>query len=198
METETEVKFLNVNIDDIRAKLEANGAVCEQPMVDMKRAIIDYQDRRLETEQDAFIRVRDEGKVVTVSFKKFESLEFGGAREYTNTVEDFDTMVNIFTAAGLNVKSYQESRRETWKVGEVEVVIDEWPWLNPYIEIEGQNQDEIKELASKLGFDWNDAVFGAVNEAYRQQYPNIEAGKTIADIKSIKFGDPIPDLFMVK
>ena len=32
MKTEIEVKFLNIDIEDIRAKLQAAGAVCEQPM----------------------------------------------------------------------------------------------------------------------------------------------------------------------
>ncbi len=198
METETEVKFLNVNIDDIRVKLETIGAVCVKKMVDMRRSVIDHPDRRLEKDQDAFIRVRDEGDVVTVTFKRFESQDFGGAREHEVTVSDFQTMVDIFTDAGLIVKSYQESRRETWKIGNVEIVIDEWPWLNLYIEIEGTDPEEIRDVASKLGFDWEDAVFGGATEAYRRQYPNIAVGKTIADVPSVKFGDPLPDIFMVK
>jgi hypothetical protein len=39
MNTEIEVKFLNVNFDDLRVKLHELGAMCTQPMRDMRRAI---------------------------------------------------------------------------------------------------------------------------------------------------------------
>lgn len=35
MKTEIEVKFVDVDINDVRARLKKAGAVCEQPMRDM-------------------------------------------------------------------------------------------------------------------------------------------------------------------
>jgi len=198
MNIEIEAKFLQIDIDDLRDTLSAAGAQLIQSMADMKRAIIDYDDVQLQKNQDAYIRVRDEGRRITLTFKKFESLEFGGAKEYETEVGDFETTVKIFEAAGLVVKSYQESRRETWELDGAEVVIDEWPWLDPYIEIEGSSKKIVQDVAEKLGYDWKKAVFGDVMAAYRLQYPHLTVDQTIGQIKSVKFGDPIPDIFMVK
>ena len=134
MKSEIEAKFVNVGIAYIRSKLESIGAILIQPMRDMQRVTIDTPDLK---KKDAFVRIRNEGDKTTVTYKQFNSLTIDGVKEIEVTVSDFDDAVALFKEAGLVYGSLQESRRETWKLGEVEIVIDEWPWLNPYIEIEG-------------------------------------------------------------
>ena len=109
------------------------------------------------------------------------------------TVSDYESMVALLEQVDLLHKSFQESRRETWQLGAVEVVIDEWPHLNPFIEIEGNSEAEVKDVAKKLGFDWNDAVFGSVTEAYRHQYPNGNS-KEVVNVARIAFDEPLPVL----
>jgi inorganic triphosphatase YgiF len=68
VKTEIEVKFLDVDFDDIRRKLKKLGAICEQPMRLMKRAILDTPDLKMR-ETGAYIRVRDEGHRVTLTLR---------------------------------------------------------------------------------------------------------------------------------
>jgi adenylate cyclase, class 2 len=188
MEVEVEVKFLNVDFDRLRVKLREVGATLEQPMRLMRRVIIEPPHLAA---QDAFIRVRDEGDKVTLTYKHFHDHEaFSGARELETTVADFEMVIEILTLGGLEPKSFQESRRETWMLGEVEIVLDEWPWLNPYIEIEGKSEDDVKNAATKLGFNWNDAVFGSTTVAYQAQYPKGDASKLAATAR-IAFDEPL-------
>lgn len=195
MQQEIEVKFLNVDFDDVRAKLKAIGAVCEQPMRLMRRVVIDYPDRKLQATGDSWVRVRDEGDKVTLTFKKTTEHEFGGAHEIETIVGDYQKTIDIFLAIGLIVHTAQETKRETWKIDGVEVVLDEWPWLNPYIEIEGLSEQAVKDVAQKLGYDWNDAVFGSVTTAYRHQYPAITKDEHISQIPEIKFDLSAPEWF---
>lgn len=51
-------------------------------------------------------------------------------------------------------------------------MIDEWPWLKPFIEIEGETEEVIKATAEKLGLSWSDAVFGDVMVAYQLRIPS--------------------------
>ena len=81
----------------------------------------------------------------------------------------------------------QETKRETWKLGEAEVVIDEWPWLEPFIEIEGPSEESVRDAAAQLEFDWNTAVFGGATEAYRASYPNLPATMVMDDVPDIRF-----------
>lgn len=194
MKSEIEAKFLNVNHDDLRAKLAELGATLDHPVRTMRRVVIHTPAM---TEKNAFVRIRDEGSRTTITYKQFDEDSIDGAKEYEVEVSDFDTAVGLFTAAGLEHDTFQESRRENWRLDDAEVMLDEWPWLEPYIEIEGSTEESVRTLATKLGFDWSDAVFGGVANAYRVQYPHIgEQG--ITEINQnwsvIKFSEPKPDL----
>jgi len=191
MKDEIEAKFVNVDITDVRNKLEDAGASLVYAMRDMKRVTIDTPEMK---QKEAFVRIRDEGDRTTITYKQFDALAVDGVREIEVTVSDFDTAVELFKHAGLTYGSLQESRRETWKLDDVEVVIDEWPWLNPYIEVEGPSEAAVKSAASKLGFDWNDAIFGDVMAAYRVQYPHLSLNDTVGNLPHVRFNDPLPDL----
>lgn len=188
MKTEIEVKFVDVNIEDIRARLENAGAICEQPMRAMRRALIETDEMRL---HHAFYRIRDEGDKVTLTFKQFTENSLTGAKEHEIIVSDFDTTVAILAEAGLRYHTFQESKRETWRYNNVEVVIDEWPWINPYIEIEGGSEEAVRTAASELGFDWSEAMFGSVDVIYQRDYPHMSV-RGVIDISEVYFGDSVP------
>lgn len=200
MDTEIEVKFLDIDFDDLRGKLKNLNAVCEQPMRLMRRAIIDYSDGRMKQTSDAFIRVRDEGNRVTMTYKQHKIVAVDGAQEIEIKVSDFDSAVKMWQAVGLIVHSLQESKRETWKLDGVEIVLDEWPWLKPYIEIENCSEAALQATAKKLGLNWQDAVFGDVMVAYRAQYAWLKKGdgRNVGHVEQVKFGDPFPDLMKQK
>lgn len=194
MNSEIEAKFINVNHDAIREQLKELGAVREQPMRLMRRVVVHTPEM---SEKNAFIRVRDEGYRTTMTYKQFDSDSVDGAKEHEITVSDFDEAISILSQGGLRYDVYQESKRENWLLGDVEIMLDEWPWLKPYIEIEGSSEDDLKDVATKLGLDWQDAVYGGVSNVYRLQYPFIgDEGQDIINRgwPVIKFGDPAPEL----
>lgn len=191
MKTEFEAKFLGVDIEEVREKLRSVGAKLEKPMRAMRRVTI---DNSFLTKKNAFVRVRDEGDRVTLTYKQFNSLSVDGALEHEVTVSDFEETVALLSEAGLPYTSFQETKRETWVLGDVEVMIDEWPWLRPYIEIESTDAEKVKAFAKKLGYDWEDAVFGDVMAAYRAEYPHLKETDTVGTVPLVRFGDPLPDL----
>lgn len=191
MRSEIEAKFINVDHNAIRTKLKELGAVCEQPMRLMRRVMLDHPDGRFQkNNQSQRLRVRDEGDKVTVTYKA--SNETNYAHEVETTVGSFDEMLKLFQAIGLVEYSFQESKRETWHFGSVEVVLDEWPWLDGYIEIEGPTETAIVLAAEKLGFRWSAAEFGSVDTVYRKQYPGMTKQESIGDLREVRFDAPLP------
>ncbi len=189
MKTEIEVKFLNVDIDNIRERLKAAGAHLEQPMRLMRRQVFYIVDRS----KDAYLRVRDEGNKVTMTYKQFDAISVDGAKEVEVVVSDFEQTVDIIKRSGVEPKSYQETKRETWRLENTEIVIDEWPWLAPFIEIEGESEQALQSVATKLGLVWDSAVFGAATQAYRASYPDINQNFIMDDLPEIRFDLPLPD-----
>lgn len=192
MKTEIEAKFLNIDIDEMRQRLHAAAATCEQPMRLMRRVLFETEEMN---KRHAYLRLRDEGDKISLTFKQFEENSLTGAKEREITVSDFDTTVAILEEFDLHYHTFQESKRETWKYGEVEVVIDEWPWISPYIEIEGETEDAVVQAAHELGFDWKDAVFGSVDVIYNAEFPNMTV-RGVIDIKEVRFDDPVPKEFI--
>jgi len=190
MPTEIEAKFLDINHDDVREKLKKLGAVLEHPMRLMRRTMFDFPDKRFKAAHKR-LRIRDEEHQLTVTFKQRGKTDY--AEELETTIGSYKNMEQILNAVGLDSFSYQESKRETWKYKNVEVVLDQWPWLNDYIEIEGPDEQSIKEAAQELGFDWDNAKFGSVDTAYRIQYPGMKRSESIGEVPEVRFDLPLPE-----
>lgn len=198
MQTEIEVKFLDINIEKMRESLQDVGAVCEHPMRLMKRALVEEPHHEAE---HSFIRIRDEGDKVTLTFKRRadkDASTIDGVKEIEVGVSDFDATVELFSEAGWKYKTFQESKRETWKLDDVEVVIDEWPWLKPYIEIEGPSEVAVKKAAEKLGLDWADVMVGHIDGVYARQYDFQKGFRGVIDLPEVRFETALPKQFMPK
>ncbi len=190
MQEEIEVRFLDVNHDEVRAKLTAIGAECTHPMRLMKRAILDYPDRRMQVSSDTgwgWIRVRDEGNKITCTYKHIANDGQDTTHEIEYDVSAYGKTVELFEAIGLKLFSEQETRRESWELNGVEVVLDEWPWLPPYIEVEGGSKAAIQEVAEKLGFVWQNASRGSSDRVYRLYYPKMGFEESVSDIGHLTF-----------
>ena len=194
MAIEIEAKFLNVDHDVVRAKLQTAGAILEEPMRVMRRQLYDYPDRQLYAANHGRVRIRDEGSSITMTFKSGGDGNY--PKEFETTIGSFLAAAEILEAIGLVSFSVQESKRETWRLDNVEVVLDIWPWLNSYIEIEGPSEPAIQMAARKLGFDWATAAFGSVDTAYRVQYPRMSAKDTVGDISNLSFDGVMPQWFI--
>jgi adenylate cyclase class 2 len=195
MNTELEVKFANVNVEQIRESLRRAGAVCEQPMRLMRRALIEEPHHQAE---HSFVRIRDEGDKVTLTFKRradAAASKIDSVKEIEVQVSDFDTTVDLFSEAGWHYKTFQESKRETWELDGTEVVIDEWPWLNPYIEIEGRSEEIIKAVTKKLNLSWSDVIFGHIDALYERQYRFEGNIRGVIDLPEVRFDASVPSQF---
>ena len=68
------------------------GAKLEKPMRLMRRVTIENDDL---VAKSAFVRVRDEGDRVTMTYKQFDGMSVDGAKEYEVIVSSFDYTVAI-------------------------------------------------------------------------------------------------------
>jgi adenylate cyclase class 2 len=170
MKTELEVKFYPVDKATITATLKAKGGKLVQPEV--KTIIVAYNRQLNPHLVGDYVRVRDEGDKVRISIKIHAAKE--GAvtdqKEVDTIVSDFDATIEILERSGLKRSGYQEKMRETWHLGTSEVVIDTWPGLETYIEIEDQSEEAVRQTAETLGFDWEDKIISSVVEIYMHKY----------------------------
>jgi len=192
MKPEIEAKFLNVDHGALRRKLKKAGGTCVQPMRITSRKNYDFPDGRLGKEKRGWVRLRDSGDKLTVSYKQLNSRELDGTHEVSFEVDDMDAADAFLQAIGLVQDNYQETKRESWLLDGCEVELDEWPWIRPFAEIEGPDERALKSCARTLDLDWADACHGSVEVAYRAEYDITDA--EIDHIPLITFEAPVPKL----
>jgi adenylate cyclase class 2 len=169
MHTEIEAKFLDIDADLLREKLKSLKARLVNDERTMKRKIFDFEDGRLQ-KISAWVRVRDEGNKVTLSYKQLIDRSLQGTKEVNVTVTDFEDTCNFLESIGMKQKSYQVTKRESWLLDDVEIEIDTWPWIPQYVELEGKSEEKVKSIASKLRLDWQKALHGSVEVAYQAYF----------------------------
>lgn len=168
MDIEYEAKFLNIEKDEMRQRLEKAGAKLVRPEYMQRR--IPFHLPKEKQNKNSWLRVRDEGDKITLSLKIIDGEGIEGQKEICLEVDNFDNSVKLLEAIGCESKSYQETKRELWKLDDAEVTIDEWPFLEPFIEIESSSEDSVKKVAEKLGFNYADGIFGGVGKLYKMKY----------------------------
>ncbi|HTE57249.1 MAG TPA: class IV adenylate cyclase [Verrucomicrobiae bacterium] len=190
MQTEIEVKFLGIDHDAVRTRLKKIGAKCAHPMRQLQRVNMDFPDNRLE-ERGGWVRIRTNGPKTALAYKQLEDWTLHGVKEVEVEVSDFADTQKLLEGIGLVVRSYQETKRETWRHKGAEIVLDEWPWVRSFMEIEGISEENVRQVASELGLDWKDAVFGSVEPVYIAEFDITE--KEFYTLDHMTFKSPIPD-----
>lgn len=194
MQTEIEAKFLNIDVENFRKKLNELGAEQEHTEILMKRKTYDDAFKSL-AKVKGWVRVRDEGKKVTLSYKQSIDRTLHGTKEINVVVDDFDNTCNFLETVGFKQKSYQETKREKWILNGVEITIDTWPWIPSFVELEASNEDDLKKVVEDLGFNWSEALHGSVETAYQEIYDVTEI--EIDEWETITF-IPVPEWLEIK
>lgn len=134
-------------------------------------------------ERNRILRLRRVGERAILTYKeRFPSTSaIKRQREDETRVENGEAMSLILDALGFRPALVYEKRRETWKIGSVEVVLDELPF-GFFMEIEGE-ESAIMETEKLLSLE---AV-----EAVGESYPQLtqQHGKRNGEMIEARFGE---------
>lgn len=169
---ELETRILDIDIDYIRNKLLDLKAVkvkCENQI----NRIYDFPDKRL-LDSKGYARIRTIDDMLTsktihyMTTKKMLSQEkYKVMDEHETIIESLEDGINIFKSLGLelveSIKKYRESYK--YKNTLVEIDINEESFCPfPYIEIETQYEEELKEIVQLLGYEMEDTTSKTIYE----------------------------------
>lgn len=168
MYTEFEATFPNIKKSQARAMLKKAGAKLIRKEFLQRRSVFNLPSGH--EIKGGWLRVRDEGDKVTMSLKIVDGDKIENQKEIQLKIDNFDEGIAFLEMVGAIPKAYQETKRELWELKDVEITIDEWPFLEPFVEIEGKSEEEVKEAAKKFGFDYKKAKFCSVDTLYSEKY----------------------------
>jgi len=166
---EIEVRFLEIDYPALVAKLQALRA--QDHGEDFLKEIIFY-DKELTWmyQVKKFVRLRKTNKSTFLTFKHHEVDSAIGTKEIELKVSDVEKAKELLIEIGLIPFREQEKKRHTFTLGEVIVDIDTWPSVPTYVELEGPDEESLKDAAKKLQLDWKDVVFKSARFIIEERY----------------------------
>ena len=188
MHTEYEVRVLEIDKEKIIQKLEQLGAT-KIADYNYKRRIYNFNPPTYQK----WIRLRTDGKRTTLTIKKLENLEIDGTKEMEIEVSDFEETNLMLNELGYVSHSYQENNRTRFILNDVEIDIDSWPYIPPYLEIEGKDKRSVVDTLELLDVDESKITTIDVQGVFREFY-NID----ISYAPIIKFDVPLDSKFYIK
>ncbi len=122
------------------------------------------------------LRLRRAGKTATLTYKErfATSSSIKHQREDETGVSDPVAMDAILDVLGFTPSLVYEKRRQTWRLGKAEIVVDELPF-GLFMEIEG-SEDEIRATERKLGLKGlrtEHATYPQLAEKHGTRYGNL-------------------------
>lgn len=178
MHIEYECTLLEVDKEKFIKKIEKLGAIKKGNYL-QKRYVYDFNPKQ----PGKWIRLRTNGEINTLTIKNvFDKNIIGGTHELEVEVSNFEDTNLILNELGYVHRNYQENKRITYELDGVEIDIDSWPLIPTYVEFEGHNEEEVKNIINKLKLDKNKIVDCDVVTIYNDYY-NID----ILNISELKF-----------
>jgi len=156
MAHETETTVLDIDADAVKEKLAALGAQKTQETVlrvDWYRTI-----GVKEGEDPWFLRIRSNSAGKHEVTWKGKSDILGTARthkEINFTIAEPEKLADLFLMIGLEKYAHQDKERTSFTLKDWVFEIDRYPKMPPYLEIEGKNEEHVKEGVALLGLEKN-------------------------------------------
>ena len=156
---EIELKILEIDEQAIRMKLDAFAKRVREEIL---MTTITFSNPY----NAAALRLRRVGKETIFTVKvPVPDNQFKIREEYETHVKDFEGFRRQLVVLGFSPVMLQEKKRTTYRYGQSEIVIDRYPKIPPYIEVEGDKR-EIKEIVAKLGYSMEDTTDQSVYELF--------------------------------
>ncbi|NJL97018.1 CYTH domain-containing protein [Candidatus Gracilibacteria bacterium] len=165
MTTEYEIKFLQYP-DNVIQTIQELGGTQIFPKTLFKRVMFDTEEMKTKR---AWLRLRDEGKKITCTYKQVVADgTIEGVKEIEVVVDNFDEQKELLEQVGLRSRNYQENYREEWELNGVKIDMDTWPIVGTYIEVEGNSEEEVRKVCSMLDLPYEDGIFDTTDVIYKQ------------------------------
>lgn len=172
MQTEYELKILEIDPNDIISKLDKLWAQKLKNKF-QKRFVYDFVPQK----SNSWIRLRTDGELTTLTIKQINNDNIDWTKELEITVDDFLKTNEFLKKLWYVFRSYQENKRISYILDDVQIEIDTWPNIPTYLEIESDSSDKIKKIVTKLWFDLSQTTSINTKKIYQKYWINIDSVK---------------------
>lgn len=155
---------------------------------DLKNIIKDTKNRFFK-----WIRLRQNGEECELTIKYIYSTlkdyDIKDVKEIEIKVDSFQVANSLLEELGYFRKKKVEKKRISYTYKDMQIEIDSWPLIKPYVEIEGKKVDDIYDLAKKLGYNKKDIRVMNTDNVYEESGINLNDYEVLTFDEAIKRDD---------
>jgi adenylate cyclase class 2 len=161
---EIEIKFLDVNPDEIEKKLKHLGAekisdIILEEWLFKKPHWAPFHGR---------FRIRKSNTTILLAYKETTKETSEGNLEIEFPTQSVEEGMHLMQRLEVPQVRHQQKRRIHYELDGVAIDIDFWPLIPPMIEIEGKSLKQIQTVAKKLGLQQENGL--DVLQIHRENY----------------------------
>lgn len=150
----------------------------------LNNSILEKNIKKFLVNPNKWIRLRQSNDKIELTTKHIlnkKNDNYQSVLESEVEVSSFEETNNLLESIGIYKRNYQEKIRYSFVYKDAQIEIDIWPKLEPYLEIECDNDKTIEEILEKLNLKENEIVSTNTESLYKRK--NID----VLQISTLKF-----------
>ncbi|MBI2572981.1 class IV adenylate cyclase [Candidatus Woesearchaeota archaeon] len=167
---EVELKFLDINIPQIKRKLQNIGAKLVYDQQIESHSFVKEGFHSSDSHQK-YLRVRKAGDEITLTYKEPASKSDMGSREELEVkVNNYNNMITILEEIGFQKEKAFRKHRIHYELGNIKFELDTVENIPTYLEIETQTKKAMREICKRLDIDINFGKKGTIVEILPEKF----------------------------
>jgi len=167
---EVELKFLDINVEDVKGKLEKLGAELKYDTYIESYPFISDEFHGYNSDKK-YLRVRKVDDDVEITYKDPAITSDMTAREEINLrVDSYEEAIKLIEKLGFEKGEVFRKHRVHYELGSIHFELDTLDHIPTYLEIETETEDEMKKVCVELELDILHGKKGTIVEIFPEKF----------------------------
>lgn len=171
---EIELKFLDIEVEKIKERLDHIGAV-EIYAAETASMLFEGQGYSGWDSTKKFLRVRKVHGEVTITYKEPAiSSEMTSREEVECAASSYEDAISLLTKLGFEPHEEYLKHRIHYELGDTSFELDTLQGIPTYLEIETTSEDAMRDICRRLDLEISQGQTGTIVEIYPEKFSSIK------------------------
>ncbi|MCA9496254.1 MAG: class IV adenylate cyclase [Nanoarchaeota archaeon] len=169
---EIELKFLNINVEEIKTKIENLGAVLKYNSQTESYPFLAKGFHSSDSNMK-YLRIRKINEDIQITYKDpAKKSDMTIREEIEIKVDNYENAILLLEKLGFEKGKVFRKHRMHYDLGDIHFELDTLENIPTYLEIETKTELEMKNICSKLGLDISNGKKGTIVEILPEMFNN--------------------------
>lgn len=167
---EIELKFLNIDVTEIKEKLNTLGAKLKY---DAKTESYPFLSDGFHSSDSTmkYLRIRKVNDNVQITYKNAaKESDMTTREELEINVDNYDEAIKLIEKLGFKKGKVFRKHREHYELNNIHFELDTLENIPTYLEIETQTEEDLKDICVRLGLDISNGRKGTIVEILPEMF----------------------------